>query len=154
MVVETLTGTQLHIELADDATVNVLKREIALRENLPHERLILYLYDDHRVLLNNDDISLTQYGVQDSSLIYLFFHSLDDEDNVDILDEGFSYLSSPIRSMSGDDYLVHGEISRKGSSPNEKEAEIIAVTLEDQKPDQPAACPNVFETIAADEDDA
>lgn len=77
---EVLTGTLFYIQVANDATVADLKREIGGQQKLPRDRLILLLNSDHSRPLSqdHDEISLADCGVKDGSHIYLFFKSLDD----------------------------------------------------------------------------
>ncbi|XP_059664474.1 uncharacterized protein LOC132310308 [Cornus florida] len=80
VVMEILTGKLFYIQVGDDATVGDLKREIGAQEKLPHDRLILILDDSnlHIHLLNQNELSLVDCGVQDGSHVYLFFDPLDD----------------------------------------------------------------------------
>ncbi|CAK9133536.1 unnamed protein product [Ilex paraguariensis] len=78
LVVEILTGKLFYIQLGDDATVEDLKREIGAQEKLPRDRLILILNGELSHLMNDNELSLLDYGVQDGSHVYLFFDPLDD----------------------------------------------------------------------------
>ncbi|XP_011074515.1 uncharacterized protein LOC105159224 [Sesamum indicum] len=77
LVAEILTGSLFFVEVEDDATVGDLKKKIGEQENLPTERLILMLDADERLLLDRNDVCLKDYGVQDSSHLYIFFKPLD-----------------------------------------------------------------------------
>ncbi|KAG8389959.1 hypothetical protein BUALT_Bualt01G0033700 [Buddleja alternifolia] len=81
LVIEILTGSLFYVEVGEDATVANLKKQIGDQENLPTDRLILMLdaADQQRYLLVNDETSVKDYGVKDSSHIYLFFEPLNDE---------------------------------------------------------------------------
>ncbi|KAK9284926.1 hypothetical protein L1049_024107 [Liquidambar formosana] len=79
VVVEIMTGTLFYIEVADDAMVADLKKEIEAQEKLPRDRLILIVYDDdHSRLMSESELPLVDYGVRDGSHIYLVFEPLDD----------------------------------------------------------------------------
>uniref|UniRef100_A0A3Q7JDV7 Ubiquitin-like domain-containing protein n=1 Tax=Solanum lycopersicum TaxID=4081 RepID=A0A3Q7JDV7_SOLLC len=75
LVIQILTGTLFHIRVAKDESVANLKKEISKQENLPENRLILTLDTGHgeSIMLNDDEISLVDYGVKDGSHFYLFF---------------------------------------------------------------------------------
>ncbi|RVW68437.1 APO protein 4, mitochondrial [Vitis vinifera] len=95
--VEILTGKFFYIEVGDDGKVADLKRVIGDQENLPDDRLILILYnneDNQGVLMKEDDTSLVDYGVQDGSLLYLFF-SLPPPDDGSIQNLDLAFLDSP-----------------------------------------------------------
>ncbi|KAK4387536.1 hypothetical protein Sango_2360200 [Sesamum angolense] len=77
LVAEILTGSLFFVEVEDNATVGDLKKKIGEQEHLPTRRLILILNADERLLLNGNDVCLKDYGVQDSSHIYIFFKPLD-----------------------------------------------------------------------------
>ena len=96
--VEILTGKFFYIEVGDDGKVADLKRVIGDQENLPDDRLILILYnneDNQGVLMKEDDTSLVDYGVQDGSLLYLFF-SLPPPDDGSIQNLDLAFLDSPL----------------------------------------------------------
>ncbi|KAF7142100.1 hypothetical protein RHSIM_Rhsim06G0158900 [Rhododendron simsii] len=76
VVVEMLTGTLFFVQVSDNATVADLKREIGAQENLPHDRLILILGGDLTRLVNENDISLVDYGIRDWSHVYLILAPL------------------------------------------------------------------------------
>lgn len=78
VAIEILTGKLFYIQVNDNATVLDLKKEIGVQEKLPHDRLILILYSD---LMNENEASLVNCGVQDGSHLYLFFDSLKDCSN-------------------------------------------------------------------------
>ncbi|KAL7124412.1 hypothetical protein ABFS83_14G046800 [Erythranthe nasuta] len=80
LVAEILTGSLFYVEVKEDDTVGDLKREIGDQENLPTERLILILNDscNNRTLMDNNETSLKDYGVRDSSHIYIFYEPVDD----------------------------------------------------------------------------
>ncbi|PIM99498.1 Ubiquitin-like protein [Handroanthus impetiginosus] len=79
LVAEILTGALFYVEVEENSTVGDLKKVIGNQENLPSNRLILFLNVDQRnSLLENDEVSLKEYEVQDGSHIYLFFKPLDD----------------------------------------------------------------------------
>ncbi|XP_057785836.1 uncharacterized protein LOC131025618 [Salvia miltiorrhiza] len=73
LVAEILTGSLFYVEVGADATVGDLKKEIGKQENLPGDRLILLLDAEERYSLDKDEASLKDYGVEDSSHIYIFF---------------------------------------------------------------------------------
>ncbi|KAL9340130.1 hypothetical protein Peur_066349 [Populus x canadensis] len=75
VVVEILTGTLFYIQVGNDATVADLKKEIEAQQKLPQDRLILFLSNKRRHLINEegDGAALVDCGVQDGSHIYLFF---------------------------------------------------------------------------------
>ncbi|CAI9771429.1 unnamed protein product [Fraxinus pennsylvanica] len=79
VVAEIMTGKLFYVHVEDNSTVADLKREIGIQENLPSDRLILMLNDNPRRLMDKNDVSLTVYGVQDGSHIYIFFDTLDDD---------------------------------------------------------------------------
>ncbi|KAL6504402.1 hypothetical protein OROGR_026325 [Orobanche gracilis] len=80
LMAEILTGSLFYVEIEEDATIQNLKNKIGNQEHLPTGRLILMLdADDERYLLDNDEISLKDYGVQDGSHIYIFFQLPDDK---------------------------------------------------------------------------
>ncbi|KAI8551890.1 hypothetical protein RHMOL_Rhmol06G0222400 [Rhododendron molle] len=76
VVVEMLTGTLFFVQVSDNATVADLKREIGAQENLPHDRLILILGGNLTRLMNENDISLVDYGIRDWSHVYLILAPL------------------------------------------------------------------------------
>ncbi|CAL5391272.1 unnamed protein product [Camellia sinensis] len=78
VVVEILTGRLFYVQVGDNATVADLKREIGAQEKLPHDRLILICGTNLKHLMNQNELSLLDYGVHDGSLLYLFFAPLDD----------------------------------------------------------------------------
>ncbi|KAJ0054416.1 hypothetical protein Pint_02063 [Pistacia integerrima] len=80
VVVEILTGTLFYIQVANDATVADLKKEIESQQKLPCDRLILLLDNDksHLMSQDQDEVSLVDCGVKDGSHIYLFFNPIDD----------------------------------------------------------------------------
>ncbi|PHT66530.1 hypothetical protein T459_30955 [Capsicum annuum] len=74
LVIEILTGTLFHIQVSEKTTVADLKREISKQEKLPENRLILMLdIGGDSIMLNGDEVPLTEYGVKDGSHFYLFF---------------------------------------------------------------------------------
>ncbi|PWA42282.1 Ubiquitin [Artemisia annua] len=75
LVVEILTGKLFYVQVGDTATVLDLKKKIGAQEKLPDDRLILLLLN---TLMNENEASLVEYGVQDGSHIYLFFDNLRD----------------------------------------------------------------------------
>ncbi|KAK4434501.1 hypothetical protein Salat_0612900 [Sesamum alatum] len=77
LVAEILTGSLIYVEVGEDATVGDLQKKIGEQENLPTGRLMLMLDGDERFLLNRTDVCLKDYGVRDSSHIYIFFKPLD-----------------------------------------------------------------------------
>ncbi|WMV59692.1 hypothetical protein MTR67_053077 [Solanum verrucosum] len=83
LVIQILTGTLFHIRLAKDTSVADLKKEISNQEKLPENRLILMLDTGHgdSIMLNDDEISLVDYGVTDGSHFNLFFQ-LPDNNNI------------------------------------------------------------------------
>lgn len=84
LVAEILTGSLFHVEVEEDATVGDLKRAIGEQENLPGDRLILLLDapdDEERYAMDDDEVSLKDYGVEDSSHIYIFFQYADSIDS-------------------------------------------------------------------------
>ncbi|XP_060171365.1 uncharacterized protein LOC132602560 [Lycium barbarum] len=84
LVIEILTGTLFHIQVAKDTTVADLKREISNQEKLPENRLILMLNTGgDSIMLNGDEIPLVEYGVKDGSHFYLFFKLPNNNNNVE-----------------------------------------------------------------------
>ncbi|KAG5573514.1 hypothetical protein H5410_063280 [Solanum commersonii] len=83
LVIQILTGTLFHIRVAKDTSVADLKKEISNQEKLPENRLILMLDTGHgdSIMLNDDEISLVEYGVKDGSHFYLFFKFPDNNNN-------------------------------------------------------------------------
>ncbi|EYU32795.1 hypothetical protein MIMGU_mgv1a020662mg [Erythranthe guttata] len=83
LVAELLTGSLFYVEVKEDDTVGDLKREIGDQENLPTDRLIFILDDfyNNRTLMDNNETPLKDYGVRDSSHIYIFFEPADDIDS-------------------------------------------------------------------------
>ncbi|KAK6773077.1 hypothetical protein RDI58_028315 [Solanum bulbocastanum] len=83
LVIQILTGTLFHVQVAKDTSVADLKKEISNQEKLPMNRLILMLDTGHgdSIMLNDDEISLVDYGVKDGSHFYLFFKLLDNNNN-------------------------------------------------------------------------
>ncbi|KAH6816904.1 hypothetical protein C2S51_000507 [Perilla frutescens var. frutescens] len=77
LVAEILTGTLFYVEVEEDATVGDLKKEIGKQENLPGDRLILLLDAEERYALDKDEAALKDYGIEDSSHIYIFFQPQD-----------------------------------------------------------------------------
>ncbi|XP_047978623.1 uncharacterized protein LOC125220500 [Salvia hispanica] len=73
LVAEILTGNLFYVEVGEDATVADLKKAIGKQENLPGDRLILLLDAEERYSLDKDEVFLKDYGVEDSSHIYVFF---------------------------------------------------------------------------------
>ncbi|KAJ6677732.1 hypothetical protein OIU85_008319 [Salix viminalis] len=82
VAVEILTGTLFYIQVGNDATVADLKKEIEAQQKLPRDRLILFLSNKRRHLINEegDGATLVDCGVQDGSHIYLFFDPVDHHD--------------------------------------------------------------------------
>ncbi|KAG5570151.1 hypothetical protein H5410_059917 [Solanum commersonii] len=83
LVIQILTGTLFHIRVAKDTSVADLKKEISNQEKLPENRLILMLDTGHgdSIMLNDDEISLVDYGVTDGSHFNLFFQLPDNNNN-------------------------------------------------------------------------
>ncbi|XXG80798.1 hypothetical protein AAC387_Pa09g1576 [Persea americana] len=71
LVIEILTGRLLHIEMDKSAVLGELKKEIAAKETIPEHRIILV--HSNGCLMMDDQISLSDYGCQEGSHIYLFF---------------------------------------------------------------------------------
>lgn len=84
--VESLTARFFYVDVDDDAKTADVMRVIGEQENLPIDRLILVLYhneDNQVILTTEDETPLADYGVQDGSLLYLFFTSvLPDDDPI------------------------------------------------------------------------
>ncbi|KAH7860083.1 hypothetical protein Vadar_008949 [Vaccinium darrowii] len=78
VAVEVFTGTLFYIQVGDNATIADLKREIEAQENLPHDRLVLILGSDLNRLMNQNDLSLVDYGIRDGSHVYLILVPLDE----------------------------------------------------------------------------
>ncbi|KAM3304730.1 hypothetical protein P3S67_011596 [Capsicum chacoense] len=78
VVVEIMTGTIFNVQVGNNATVQDLKIAIHDQENVPGDRLILLLDigDDH-LMMNDDQKTLSEYGVQDGSRLYAFFKPLE-----------------------------------------------------------------------------
>ncbi|CAN4093827.1 unnamed protein product [Withania somnifera] len=89
VVVEIMTGTVFHVQVGNDATVQDLKIAIHNQENVPGDRLILLLDTggDH-LMMNDDQKSLSEYGVQDGSHLYALFKPLEAEKDDDDVDTG------------------------------------------------------------------
>lgn len=75
LIIEIFTGKLFYIKVGEDATLADLKTEIEAQEKFPCDRIILIL---HTNLMNENEVSLVDYGVQDGSHIYLFFYPLND----------------------------------------------------------------------------
>ncbi|CAH1426286.1 unnamed protein product [Lactuca virosa] len=75
VLVEILMGKLFYIQVGNNATVLDLKKEIGAQEKLPVDRLILLMYEK---LMNENESSLVDYGVEDGSHLYLFFDTLKD----------------------------------------------------------------------------
>lgn len=80
--VSILTGAFFYVEVANDAKVCHLKREIEARMEIPYDRLILLLDigEDCGTCLveeTKDGATLAEVGIRDGSHIYLFFKPLD-----------------------------------------------------------------------------
>lgn len=96
LVAEILTGSLFYVEVGEDATVGDLKKAIGKQENLPGDRLILLLDAEERYSLDKDEASLKDYGVGDSSHIYIFFRP---QDNIAA---SSASPSTPKESVSGE----------------------------------------------------
>ncbi|KAL7109034.1 hypothetical protein ACP275_06G150500 [Erythranthe tilingii] len=83
LVAEILTGSMFYIEVKEDDTVGDLKKEIGDQENLPTDRLILILDDfyNNRTFMDHNETPLKDYGVRDSSHIYILFEPVDHIDS-------------------------------------------------------------------------
>lgn len=68
-------GKLFYIQVGNNATVLDLKKKIGAQEKLPVDRLILLMYEK---LMNENESSLVDYGVEDGSHLYLFFDTLKD----------------------------------------------------------------------------
>ncbi|KAG6421875.1 hypothetical protein SASPL_118434 [Salvia splendens] len=77
LVAEILTGNLFYVEVGENATVGDLKKAIGKQENLPGDSLILLLDAEEHYLLDKDEASLKDCGVEDSSHIYIFFQTQD-----------------------------------------------------------------------------
>ncbi|XP_051150859.1 uncharacterized protein LOC127265196 [Andrographis paniculata] len=77
LLAEVLTGTSFYVEVGEDATVGDLKKEIGQQENLPVDRLTLMVGTDPCSMLDNDIAPLEDYGIQESSHIYIFFEPVE-----------------------------------------------------------------------------
>ncbi|CAI9299444.1 unnamed protein product [Lactuca saligna] len=75
VVVEILIGKLFYIQVGNNATVLDLKKKIGAQEKLPVDRLILLMYEN---LMNENESSLVDYGVEDGSHVYLFFNTQKD----------------------------------------------------------------------------
>lgn len=73
LVVEILTGSLFYVEVGEEATVGDLRKAIEKQENLSRDRLILLLNAEEHYSLDKDEASLKDYGVEDSSHIYIVF---------------------------------------------------------------------------------
>nr|CAD1819174.1 unnamed protein product [Ananas comosus var. bracteatus] len=73
--VEILTGRFFNVEVEEEATVEVLKKEIASKEETLHENRLILMLSNGR-LMRDDRRTLAMYGVTEGSIIYLFFTSL------------------------------------------------------------------------------
>ncbi|CAL5342453.1 unnamed protein product [Camellia sinensis] len=83
--IEIMTGTLFYIQVSDNATVADLKRGIVAQERLPHDRLILILGNNLSHLMNENELSLVDYGVRDGSHVCLFIDPLNDGSSNDSL---------------------------------------------------------------------
>ncbi|KAJ8620701.1 hypothetical protein MRB53_029230 [Persea americana] len=72
VVIEILTGRFLHVDIDESAILGDLKKEIAVQEAIPEHRVIL-VHSNGCHLMMDDQKSLSDYGVQEGSHIYLFF---------------------------------------------------------------------------------
>uniref|UniRef100_A0A7N0TU88 Ubiquitin-like domain-containing protein n=1 Tax=Kalanchoe fedtschenkoi TaxID=63787 RepID=A0A7N0TU88_KALFE len=88
LTVEILTGSVFSVQVDPDGTVGDLKREIASKhESFSRERLIILKVEEGEsssILVNEETVPLHEYGVEDGSHLFLFFHpiraaSLDDD---------------------------------------------------------------------------
>ncbi|KAL8458957.1 hypothetical protein ACS0TY_036439 [Phlomoides rotata] len=77
VIAEIFTGNLFYVEVGEDATVGDLKNTIGNHENLPSDRLILMLDIGEQQMLDKDEAPLKDYGVQDSSHVYILFHLRD-----------------------------------------------------------------------------
>lgn len=68
-------GKLFYIQVGNNATVLDLKKKIGAQEKLPVDRLILLMYEN---LMNENESSLVDYGVEDGSHVYLFFNTQKD----------------------------------------------------------------------------
>ncbi|KAJ0982999.1 hypothetical protein J5N97_011254 [Dioscorea zingiberensis] len=76
LAAENLAGRFFYVEVEEDANVGALKKEIASKdEEIPESRLILMHGDG--CVMEDEEIAVKEYGVEDGSIIYLFF-SLDE----------------------------------------------------------------------------
>ena len=64
------------MEVEENATVKKLKREIASKESLEEQRMVL-MHENGR-LIRDDQRGLTESGVVNGSIIYLFFSCASD----------------------------------------------------------------------------
>ncbi|KAI4297008.1 hypothetical protein L6164_036920 [Bauhinia variegata] len=84
LAVENMMGTLFYVQVDKDATIADLKREIEAHQNLPGHRIILILDTDHGALVNKEEEKalLVDHGVQDGSLIYIFFTPFDNQSTI------------------------------------------------------------------------
>ncbi|GAB2274881.1 hypothetical protein Dimus_009652 [Dionaea muscipula] len=132
LVVEILTGSLFYIQVDDDASLADLKREIADQENFLVGGLVLYLYDDQSGLMIGDNLHLKEFGVCDSSHIYLLFTPLDDADEEnDVssahLDPCFAMIDDPLVPMEG---IKSGHESGGVEEQNEQESPIEVINID------------------------
>lgn len=133
VVTEVLTGGQFYVEVEEEATVRDLKNKIANQENLPIDRLILMLDAQQCDVMNQDDVYLKEYGVQEGSRIYIFFEPLPDD----------STNSPPIQ----DPFPDESSLSMDTSEENSSETDPTVVYLKDSpasmnSPDAPSSPAN------------
>ncbi|KAJ0434013.1 putative Ubiquitin-like domain-containing protein [Helianthus annuus] len=76
VMVEIFTGKIFYVQVEDNATVLDLKKEISAQEKLPDYQRLILLFDNN--VVDQNEASLVDYGIQDSSHLYLFFNTLTD----------------------------------------------------------------------------
>ncbi|XP_009805016.2 uncharacterized protein [Nicotiana sylvestris] len=120
VVVEIMTGTIFHVQVGDNATVLDLKIAIQNQENLPGDRLILLLdKDGDHMMMNEDQKSLSEYGVQDGSRLYGFF-KLPQEENDDDADTGDDKVMDKDRTESDSEEMKNDNAGNNSGSSTPK----------------------------------
>lgn len=93
--VENLAGRFFYVEVEDQADVAALKKEIGSNDDeIQESRVLLILSDSNELIMDDDRRKVKDYGVEDGSIIYLFFSIDDPIQWPEIYEEKFTSLSS------------------------------------------------------------
>lgn len=93
--VENLAGRFFYVEVEDEADVAALKKEIASNDDeIQESRVLLILSDSNELIMDDDRRKVKDYGVEDGSIIYLFFSIDEPIQWPEIYEEKFTSLSS------------------------------------------------------------